>query len=629
MSQMPFKEVFVASTSTLLPQGKTVDNIAVGQIGVLDAKNYKATVAPTYGLNKALYLVWGTPDLGDASNNVGFGIPNQNIYTKLIKGKNITKFSGRKSKRGKNQLVTVGWSGDVADTNSLFANIGETKRLYVTLTGSAIDKAFSTQGITRQYFYQSRIANDCTDVCGTVDPTQISHNLLQQIAQDSTVNKYFRVKELVNCNPALPAPTTQTVYKFDLTIPDTADYSALAQVQAQAPNSVVQRISTSGIYSTYEIISTTNTAPAAFSNAGIVSIPDCTTCPSGYTLSPSGYVYTVSRSDAGNAAALTTVKSDYGITGTEIGNRIAYDYGNSSYVLVSTTALTAVTGDTLVGLGTARNSCVLTSPTTTAYTAAGTQIQYAKNVTITLKDDICGNNRLADLQAAYPTYVISIVNATGTCAHTYQTTIYSNPVDATCGIDNAQFNKPNAFEGAQWLPVADAAIPAGTTCLTGLSFEAAIVNRTTNACTYDYFPVEYDTVFISVSSQDPNYHGDPSTQAHEWAVKQIQGFQYPIGKGNWVMKQEQEALGYHLKDRSFDPVVRQNEGYGFISRQDTYYDEYVLDFSFSYFVGGWSQKYVDNYKVHVFFPEGTGKAFEATINGYLASAAVEVDAVYL
>ncbi len=46
-------------------------------------------------------------------------------------------------------------------------------------------------------------------------------------------------------------------------------------------------------------------------------------------------------------------------------------------------------------------------------------------------------------------------------------------------------------------------------------------------------------------------------------------------------------------------------------------------------VGGWAQRYTDAYSLFVYFPEGQGKAFEAAINNYIASAAIDIDPVIL
>ena len=116
MSYQSFQQVFVTNSPALLAEGKTVDSLAPGQIGFLDAKTYKAVTAPTYAKNKAIYGVWGTPDVD--AGEFG-GVPNENEYTKLIKGKLIKRVRAKKAQRGVTPVYTIGWSGDVSDTDTL------------------------------------------------------------------------------------------------------------------------------------------------------------------------------------------------------------------------------------------------------------------------------------------------------------------------------------------------------------------------------------------------------------------------------------------------------------------------------------------------------------------------------
>ena len=322
--QQSFSQYFITNSPALLAQGSTVENLGVGQIGILDAKTHTAVTSPTYANVKALEVVWGTPDLGDLP--LMAGVPNQNLYSKLIKGKKITGFSGKKAKRPKNQIVTVGFSGDTTDTDTLFANQGDVRRLYVKLTGAPIDKLYSKQGLIRQYAVDTNCWNsstDCTTDCTSPDPVRMAKEIAAQINADKYVNRFIKASSIISCNPTY-SPTTANCYRFNVSVFDTRDDIALGIVQAQYPNDKVTRVATNGALSVYEIIRSANTTPSAVSNAGFTLISDCATCPSGYTSTANGFfVYEVSRQDAGDATALTTVKSDYGISSTgETGVRL-------------------------------------------------------------------------------------------------------------------------------------------------------------------------------------------------------------------------------------------------------------------------------------------------------------------
>lgn len=625
MLNQSFKQVFVTNNPTLLASGQTVENLAVGQIAILDGKTYVSTTSPTYAKNKALFVVHGTPDM--SGGPLMDGQYDQNEYSKRIIGKTITAFRGKAAKRGQHQIITIGNSGSVSDTDTISAKNGEQRHLYITLTGTPIDKLFSMQGITRHYIAEFPIDSDCTDICASVDPRFVADEFIKQINTDTMINRLVRASRIEQCDTPVTY-TTQSVYKFQLRVADAQDDVALGYVQSQYPSDVVTRIGVEGIISVYEIQNTTGSTPAAFSNDDITVITNCDVCPSGYTKTAGGFVYEIKRADAGTSGANDTVKTDYGISGSaESSTRVNYEGGVSTYIIVSGTAINAAVGvDDYRFVGESRGTCVITTPGTFDWGNVGTLTQYGKVYRITLADDECGENRLADLQAALPSYVISVVDASGTCVHTYETTVYSNPVDDTCSYNSVQFVAPPAFEGSPWVAVEPTV--DGTGCLVGIRLETAFVNRVTNDCTFDYFPYESEAVFVTASTFDPVYNDSPFAHA-DWVVKNIQSVQFPQGFGAHIRELEKKSLDYALKTRSFDPVLRESQGFSFQAIPYRYYDEYQLDFEYSVMVGGWAQRETYKYTLIVYFPEGNGKAFETAVNGYLASANINIDPVVL
>lgn len=637
MSNQSFKMVFVSNNPSLLAQGATVDKLAVGQLGIIDSKTSTGVTSPTYATTKALEFVLGTPDLGDQP--LLAGVPNSHIFSKIVKGKAITGFRGKKAKKGQHQVVAIGFSGDVSDTDSLVVKKGETKRFYVTLTGRPIDKLYTKQGITRSYVYTSKVDADCEATCANENPITVAESIVKQINGDKSVNRFIKASVVKSCDPALAAPTTQTIYRFEVKVPDTQDNQALGLIQSQYPTLSVKRIGVEGINSVYQVEKTVNAAPAAFSNAGITLIPNCDTCPSGYTKEVAGFVYTVVAEDAdADISATIVAKVNAGQAGAAAS---ATKLSNDNYVLVTQVQMTiaAVEAAIEASAGPAvssvvfkyesnRSLCVLTTASTIAWTASATNlVKYAKDYRLTVGDSVCGTNRLAELQAAYPDLTVAIVNAGGSCVHTYSTSVFSNAVEEGCSVQEVGFTKPQAFEGINWVEVPAAALADGQVCKAGIKIEVAFVDRKTNECTFDYFPYEGDTVHVTASTFEPNYN--ESLNKSEWAFKPLQSVQYPTGSGEFIKRLEKESLGYELRERSFDPVVRQNEGYEFNAQSDKFYDEYSLDFEFDYSVGGWGKKYSENYTLRFFFPEGTGKAFETAVNTYLTSAGSSVDTVIL
>lgn len=618
-----FPQVFVTNSPALLAQGKTVDSLAVGQIGVLDAKTYLAVTAPTYAKNKALKAVWGTPNI---SNGDFFGAPNENEYSKLIKGKLIKRFRANAAKRGQTPVYSLGWSGDVSDTDTLRAKSGEIKTIWVKLTGAVIDRLYTTQGLIKQIVLEAPCIDNCDDTCANVPCPDMSKQIVAAVARDSDLNKFIRTKSTISCVPALTPPVETDCYKFIITVCDTGDSSALGILGAQFPNEKITLIRRAGALSTYGVTKDANVAPASFTQTGVF-VPDCPTCPVGYTLIPEAKTFQVRTPNGVLAAAVNAAFA--GETSTTLIN--SGPQFNTFIVTfpVATDSATVVAAADLAGyvateIGIQANICQQAVPVTTPWAADGILKKQAKAYRLTLLDSVCGTNRLAALQAAYPKLVISVVNAAGVCVHTYETNVNSNCYQVGCGIENIVFVPPVIFEGAEWKEViVPAAIPAPD-CKCGVLFETAFFHTPTGECSFDAFPYENDVVHIQISEYNPDFNSYACEPT--WVVKQLRGVQYPQGHGQYIRQREKESKMYDLRHRSADAVVRELEGYSLQADPTKYYDEYVLEFDTVWFTaGGWSEKYSQSFSLFFYVPEGQGGQIETLFNSYLTSAGIEED----
>jgi hypothetical protein len=600
-----------------------VDSLAVGQIGVLDAKTMLAVTAPTYAKNKALKAVWGTPNI---SNGDFFGAPNENEYSKLIKGKKIKRFRAKAARRGQTPVYTLGWSGDVSDTDTLTAKPGEIKTLWVKLSGTVIDRLYTTQGLVKQIVLEGPCIDNCSDTCENIPCPDMARQIVDKIGKDKDLSKFIRTKALISCDPAEDAPTTTTCYRFILTVCDTGDGAALGVVAAQYPNETITVLRRAGALTTYIVTKDANSAPAAFSQQGVF-IPECPTCPTDYTLIPKARTFQVK---VGPAVSVANVQAAF--TGDTSVTLVNHDpefrtymvtfpttIGNAAVVAEATTA-----GYIATEIGIQENICQQTTPTTVAWAADGTRIREERKFRITLMDSVCGTDRLADLQAAYPTLVVSVVDAAGSCVHTYETTVKTNCYEVGCGVENITVEAPQMFEGAEWKAVVPPVADPLPECQCGVQFETAFFHTPTGECSFDAFPYENDVVHIQISQYNPDFNADPCEG--EWAVKQIRGVEYPRGHGQFVRKLEQDSKRYDLRHRSADAVVRELEGYSLQADPNKFYDQYVLEFDTEWFTaGGWSEKYIQSFSLMFFVPEGTGAAIETLFNSYLTSAGIEED----
>ena len=624
MQNQSFRRVFVTNTPVLLASGTTVD-LAVGQIGIFNGNTYAATTAPTYANNKAIYLGQGMPDVSHLP--LMAGIPQTNQLSKLIKGKLLKKVRRKSAHRGQNQVVAIGFDG-IDTTKTLSAKCGEVRTVYVKATGNPIDKLYNNQGFIRQYRLDTGCCDECGgDSCADVDPSHLADLLVEAINTDPKWNagggQLFRARKVLSTALDTSGATTYNVY--NLAIADNGDDASLAIVQVQYPGFTVKRIARDGIISTYQIIKTGG-LPAAFTNAGLFVINDCGTCPAGYTSNAAGYIYVLVRPDAGDGTALTAVSTAYGIAAAgESTTRILRDAPNglSTYIIVSNTANQAAIGanDQITFLGAAEGRCVLTTPTTTAWSDVGDLFAFPKTYHITLQDTVCGTSRLTELQAYYPDLVIT-QEADGPvdCIHQYTTTILSEPAAVDCAVDQLVYPPIPAFGNAQWV---EEAVTPGATVQAGVLIETAFVNRITNDCTYDYFPYEADTIHIQVSEYNADYNASPCE--NRWPVSEIQSVKYPVGVGARVRDDEKRSLSYFLEERSVDPAVREAEGYVLQTNPQAYYDEFTIEFDFSYKVGGWSQTYTDSYHWVIYVPEGSGAQLQQALITYAESVGNDVD----
>lgn len=626
---MPFygsyQQTFVTNAPALLASGKTVDSLAVGQVAILDGKTYVSTTTPTYATNKGLYFVWGTPNitLGDFG-----GMPNENEYTKLIKGKLIKGFRAKKAARGQTPVYTVGWSGDVSDTDTLFAKTGERKSLFIKLTGTIIDRLYDRQGVIKEFVTTPACIDDCTDTCASVLCDKLAYELADQINSDKDFSKFIRAKAIVSCT-GVDAPSTTTCYRFALSVCDTGDQSSLGLVQSKYPSeNVIGIASRNGATTTYTLIKDANTAPADYVGFSYV-VPDCGTCPTGYTHQIAAKVFDV--------AINTSSAYPGGLPGFISHGTVTASGGKDHYVtLVNPTqdtaafiaAVGAISGASATFTTSQKEACNQTTPTAISWVADGTLARQSRVYRITLADDTCGVNRLAALQAAYPALTVSVVDSSGSCVHTYAATVKSDCYEIGCAIDSVVFTAPAIFEGVNWVAVPDAGPAEDATCKCGLQLETSFFHRTTNECTFNAFPYENDTVHIQISNYNPDFNADPCEG--QWAVKQIRQVQYPQGHGAYIQKLEEKSKAYDARTRSWDAVTREAQGYTLQADPNKFYDQYSLDFETKYFTaGGWSEQYVDSWTLNIYVPEGTGSPLEAAVNGYLASAGIEEEGVVL
>lgn len=625
MINQSFQQVYVAKTGTLLAGGTTLQ-LAPDQIGIFDYPSYKATATPAFNVSPMLIIARG---VHPAALTIHSFISNSPEYSKEISGRRIHGWRAKKAKKGRHEVFAIGYDG-YDTTKTLFAKCGEVRHVYIRLTGRYINELYSEKGITRQFSVKAPSCTDCGDNCADVDTSGMADNLVRQILEDSVTGRFLKARKLQYCTNATPAAGISYI-KWYLEVVDGGHGDAHGIIQVQYPAYTVHYEGPGAAphSSRYTIITpaTVSSLPD-FSNAAITLIPDCNTCPGGYTQVAGGYSYRITIQDNGTDKTAEIQGLPNAVAGTA--KRISSQFGQGTYTVVINTQLSDAQITTFLGteptayfqlLGQAASYCVLTTPGTLSWTSAETLTSFPKSYQLTLRGE-CGHDRLSEIQALYPNLVISLDAPApdgGTCVFRYKTTVQSSMLENGCSIDVAHWRAPDPFEGTLWTEVPIVA-NVNSTCAYGVEITTGIVDRVTNDCSYDFWPAQFDTVHVQISEWNPDYNGDPDEQY--WQVSKLQSLEYPIGTGLWVREQEVKSLRYQLRERSLNPITRELEGYRFAADPNLMYDEYTLEYSYSYFSGGWSDKIVDRYHLSVYFPTGQGKQFEAAINGYITNASI-------
>ena len=657
----PYERHMVSNIPTLLPAGQTLEALGIGQLGIFDVKTNLSVTAPTYAANKAIYIAQGTPDHSNFPE--GAMVPNITRRTHNIEGKKLLSLRGKKANRGLTEIVTLGNTGVVGDTKTLTAKPGATFYYWVRLTGDPIFNLNPdrSKGVIIQGAVQMPCKEECADNCEAVDCNIIADKIVEDfktklLPGGEKVTKYVDICKVASCADD-PAFTEVDYDACSLTIVDDGSPAALGLVQAQAGTGfIVTRVSRSGLVSVYQTAPkvSPSACPAAFNQAAGTIIPDCDTCPAGATATPAltQFDVKVQQTDAtdGSAGMDATLEAahvgyDFTVTllqydanvGTATYRVTATIVGGVAITAAQITADLAATTDGIATLvGTSSPFCTLAA-STTAWVDLGVvcsriQVQF----TIDLADDVCGNTKLAELQALYAEIAVDggvvagtvSVNEGGGCTHRYTLTTYSkNCVPDDCCAADVEFPVIPDYQSQPWTAVA---LPEATApCFCGVRFTQTYIPRFTRECTFDQFAYQTDWVHIEVSSHNPDWRSTDLCETDPIATR-IQNGAYPNGSGQAVARLEKQDRMYDMDYFYMSPVLREAFDFYFETNLETFYDMVAVEYDFQYSSNnGFGQTDTDRYIQYFWLPETQAGALITALNTYGASIPVMVDPIVL
>jgi hypothetical protein len=232
------------------------------------------------------------------------------------------------------------------------------------------------------------------------------------------VTDYVDVVVVNSENGAIVGGTDFTF--FNLTLFDNGDFTSLGKVQAQYPTfKVVKTDRINDEQSVYTIIAPAGTSLDAYVTSLAQILKGCEDCPAGYSEIEAGVVYSVAIEDEGND--LTTTVDD--LPGFVTGSVVKTGQVGSTgyYTVVVDNALTDAEIAAFIAVAGAKSTAIITligdvnavcentTEVETSWVAGKTCTAIEKLFTITLADDECGNDKLAELQAQYPDLSIAVL----------------------------------------------------------------------------------------------------------------------------------------------------------------------------------------------------------------------------
>jgi len=292
------------------------------------------------------------------------------------------------------------------------------------------------------------------------------------LAGDTPVTEFIKVSVVDSDNAAL----TGTAYLFsNLTLTDNGDSNSLAKVQAQYPLYDVKLTARNGLQSVYTILHPTASTLAAYvQTTAATYIKNCEDCGTGYTEITGGVAYSVTIEDDGVDLSTTVDNLPGFVTGSVIRQGVRDGKGLYTIVLdndltpaeITTYVTTAgvQTTATIERLGLVADVCSDVDTVNVAWVAGDTCFAATQTYRIQLRDNECGESRLAELQAAYPELTITESTTptpvAGGCQRIYQAPVVTNVACDECSdifVDQFTSEAPADFDFSSWELVEPAA----------------------------------------------------------------------------------------------------------------------------------------------------------------------------
>lgn len=340
----------------------------------------------------------------------------------------------------------IGWNGNPNSNTSFdFQNQDDTLFIVMDLEDGSIPYSGGSTNKERVTFMQpiSEIiphdsCGNAFENCGVIPCKEVVTKLVEamrkrQIAGGRELQELVEITPIFSCGEEAG---TDEVTTWTLSACDLGDLKSLANVQSQVSLPVV-RVDRRGSTSIYQTMAPVGVTPSDVTMNVNSIMSECDECPADYVKEDGGYIYTYTVINTTASPSAITFPTQ--VAGTNLmqgrdGDFVTFTVKTTSILTASQIATLVTSNPTLVvdlvgEVPTVCNNEGYDVEWIEGYTCQRTTRQYI----IDLPDTSCGNDRLQELQSAYPEYTVEVAKESSA-------TIYTVTLGGTAGSGNVVIN---------------------------------------------------------------------------------------------------------------------------------------------------------------------------------------------
>lgn len=583
---------YFLGTGVVKTTGHAAD-LLPGQIGLFNAKTYQAIpLAQANKLTNREILIgqgsWHSVD----SLTPFLGGMQEPVYSRKINGSNITHFYKDGAEKATNQVVTVGYDG--ADTQkTIYGFKNDVYKMRINIKGSAANR-FLYRDIYQDYMVKAR----CTDEFDQVaeDPFWIADQFVEQINSNPLQKDFIKAERIFSCTtPIADDPNAVIFDVLEASICDTGDQIALATIQNLIPAYEVKRVNRQDSISTYQIIVPEGTAEPTVTLPAGYFVPDCPTCPEGFTATTKSYKFVYRLAQAAPATTPTVPSTvptlDSAVSSATIlgykylghANGVSTFYAFLSLPVADVTAAAKASQSLVYTMEEIPVSCISDAEIEVTFALSKNVYKTSRLLRVTV-DKPCGtaSNNLANIQAFYagnenvvPSSITLAI--AGDCADVFTIRQYNNDFleDGCNAIDVAEYDTLQPYNEYVWVAEDPAPIGVGNTCSVGIRITAAYVDTKFGRCSWDPWdlndiePIEIYVSFIKDA---------PECTEVTWDVTEVTAGKQGKGYGETILREYLVFLGYKNESWKCEPRMREVLDFyaDYVIDKNKMYDRYVI-----------------------------------------------------